>query len=100
MTLGEILRYVESRKRVRLAEAREQAARDYILADLIGESVSRCFSSSNKMREIYQAYPHLFDSEEIEEQRQSRQDELSALNFIQFAKHFNQQRVQTKEVAE
>lgn len=100
MTLAEIFRTVESKQRVRLAEAREQAARDYILADLMGESVSRCYSASNKMREIYEVYPHLFDSKEIQEERQSRQDELSALNFIQFAKHFNQQRVQTKEVAE
>ena len=45
-------------------EAQEKATYDYILADLIGKSVSRLYSSSNTMPDIAEVYPSLFDSKE------------------------------------
>lgn len=89
MTLAELIRLVESKKRVMIIEAKDKAKFDYILADLVGRSVARLYSSSHKMPTLAEAYPSLFDSEEIQEQAQARRDELSALRFKQFAQTFN-----------
>ena len=62
---------------------------DYILADLIGRSVSRIYGSSNKMPQLQEIYSSLFDSKAIEAQQQQRQDELSAIRFRQFANAYN-----------
>lgn len=89
MTVGEVQRAISSRNRVVRNEAREKASYDYILADMIGKSVSRIYSSSNKMPEISEIYPSLFDSKEVEEQRAVRKAELSALRFKQYADFHN-----------
>lgn len=89
MTLAEFDRYVESRKRVQEREAKEKATYDYILGDLIGRSIARVYHSSNKYPEIYDAYPNLFEKENIEEQREERKQELSAQRFMAFAESFN-----------
>ena len=80
MTLAELNRCLLSKRRAIENEERKRATYDYILADLIGRSVARVYSSSAKMPELAQAYPGLF-----KEQR----DELSALRFKQFAESFN-----------
>lgn len=85
MTIGELERAFASKVRMEKERAQQQAVSDYTLADLIGKSISRLYSSSAHMPEIYEAYPHLFNSEEIEEKRQERKDELSALRFKLFA---------------
>ena len=89
MTIAELIRELESKKRQQLERAKERASFDYILADLIGRSIARIHSSSNKLPTIAEAYPSLFASEEIEEQQQKKKDELSALRFKQFAASFN-----------
>ena len=89
MTLAEVIRAVESHNRRYRAQQREQAAQDYILADAIGRSISRIYSSSATMPQIYELYPTLFDSAEIQEQEQTKRDELSALRFKQFAQAHN-----------
>ena len=89
MTLAELERAVESKKRVIKRQAQEKAYFDYTLAELIGRSVSRIYNSSNRMPDIAEAYPTLFDVEEVKEQKQARQDELSALRFKQFANFHN-----------
>lgn len=89
MTLAEFDRFVSSKRRVQEREAKEKATYDYILADLMGRSLARVFNSSNTYPEIYDAYPALFDKEQIEEQRQERQNELSAQRFMAFAESFN-----------
>lgn len=71
------------------AQAQEKASFDYILADLIGKSVARIYSSSNSIPEISEVYPSLFDSKEIQEKRQAQKAELSALRFKLFAKSYN-----------
>lgn len=89
MTLAEVIRAVESRKRVLKAEAQEKACFDYTLADLIGRSISRIHSAANKMPPLYTMYPTLFDAEILQEQQQKKKDELSAMRFKQFATAFN-----------
>lgn len=89
MTLAELTRLLDSKKRVMKQKAQEKASFDYVLADLIGRSVSRIYNSSNKMPPIAEVYPTLFDAKEIEEQRSVKKAELSALRFKQFANAFN-----------
>jgi hypothetical protein len=89
MTLAEINRQIESYNRVYKLEQQEIATHNYILADLIGRSISRVYSSANHMPEIYEAYPTLFDSKETEEKRAEQKAELSALRFKQFAQAYN-----------
>lgn len=89
MTLAEFDRVVASRRRVQEREAKEKATYDYILGDLIGRSIARVFDSNNRYPEIYEAYPAFFDKEKIEEQRQEKQQELSAQRFMAFAESFN-----------
>ena len=89
MTIAELERAIDSKKRVQKAQAQEKASFDYILADLIGKSVSRLYSSSNEMPDIAQVYPSLFDSKEVEEIKAQKLDELSVARFKQFAHSFN-----------
>lgn len=96
MTIGEVERAIKSKRKLQKAKAQEQATYDYILAELIGRSVARIYNSSNKMPEIAEVYPNLFDSAEIEERKQAKKAELSALRFKQFANSYNQR---FKEVA-
>jgi hypothetical protein len=89
MTISELIRLVESRKRVMEIEAREKATYDYILAELIGRSIARVHSSANHYPTLAEAYPSLFSTEEEEEAIQTKKDELSALRFKQFAQAYN-----------
>jgi hypothetical protein len=89
MTLAELERAFDSRKRVLKAQAQERASYDYILADLIGRSIARVYSSANSMPDITSAYPSLFDNEEIKEKKVEKRNELSILRFKQFADSYN-----------
>lgn len=89
MTLAELIRAVDAKKKIMKREAQEKAANNYILADLIGRSVSRIYSSTATLPAISEVYPSLFDSQELEEQRKQKQMELSALRFKQFAQSHN-----------
>lgn len=89
MTLAELERLFNSKKRMQKERAQEKAYFDYTLANLIGISVARVYNKSNDMPPIEETYPSLFDAEEIQEQKQQKQDELSAIRFKQFADAFN-----------
>lgn len=89
MTIAELERAIESKKRVKKIQDQEKASFDYALADMIGRSIARIYSSTARMPELYEIYPSLFDSEDIQEQKQAQQDELSALRFKQFAQNYN-----------
>lgn len=89
MTLAELERAIEAAKRKHKREAQEKASSDYILAELIGRSVARIHSSSNKMPKIYEVYPHIFDKEAMEEEIQKQKDELSMMRFKQFMNFHN-----------
>lgn len=92
MTLAELEREIESKKRMYHQQAKEKASYDYILADLIGRSISRIHSSSNKMPSIAEVYPSLFVAEEIEEQQRAWEMEQSTIRFKQFAEAFNKRK--------
>lgn len=89
MTIGELNRAIASKQRAHKVAEQERASHNYILADLIGRSISRLYSSSGKMPEIYEAYPSLFDSKEVQRQKAERNAQLSALRFKQFAQFHN-----------
>lgn len=89
MTLAEVNRAVEVKRKVQKEELQVQASMDYILADLIGRSVARIRSSSAKLPTLADAYPTLFEKEEVEEKIQEKKDELYALRIKQFAQSFN-----------
>ena len=89
MTLAELERALASKKRIQKMKLQEKASFDYILADLIGRSVGRIYSSSTKLPEISEVYPSLFMSEELEEQKRAKKAELSILRFKQFAQSYN-----------
>ncbi len=89
MTIAELIRVVESKKRVLRLEAKQKAIFDYTLANLIGHSIARLHSSSKTLPSIAEAYPALFTVEEVEEEAQERKDQLSALRLKQFAQSFN-----------
>lgn len=89
MTLAELERLLASKRRLEKLKAQEKASFDYILADLIGRSISRVYNSSNKIPDISAVYPTLFDTKDIEEQKSIKKAELSALRFKQFADSFN-----------
>lgn len=85
MTIAELTRAINSKKRLQKEELRVKATFDYTLADLIGRSISRIHNSSNTMPEISSVYPSLFDTKEIEEKKQEKKDNLSVMRFRQFA---------------
>ena len=89
MTIAELTRAIDSKKRIQRLEAQERASSDYILADLIGRSIARLYSSSAHMPQISEVYPSLFTSGEIEEKVQEKKNELSVLRFKQFAQSYN-----------
>lgn len=97
MTLAEIVRYIESEKRKQLMKAKEKASFDYIQAELIGRSIARIYSSTSGYPAIEEVYPSLFDTQEIQQQKQEKKDELSVIRFKQFADSFNKR---FKEVGE
>lgn len=89
MTFAELNRAFNSKARAIKIQEQKQASFDYILADLIGRSISRIYNSSNKMPTIGEAYPTLFDKEEEQDKIQKRKDELSALRFKLFSQSYN-----------
>ena len=100
MTFAELNRAIMSHNRKEERKQKEfeanRAAYDYILADLIGRSVARLYSSTAHMPEVFEVYPKVFNDEKIKEQREQKEAELSALRFRMFADSFNKR---IKEVA-
>lgn len=100
MTIAELERYINSKKRTQRLDAQEKATYNYILADLIGRSISRLYSSAATMPEIGEVYPTLFDTREIQEQKQEKKNELSALRFKLFADSYNKRFEEAQKVNE
>lgn len=97
-TISELGRMFNSHKRREKERLKERAVFDYALADLVGKSVARIYNANNKMPDICEQYPQFFDSIVIQEKKQEREDELSALRFKLFAESFNK-RFNDKEAA-
>ena len=89
MTIAELERAIDSKKRQQKLKAQEKASFDYILADLIGRSIGRLYSSASNMPEISAVYPSIFDNKEIEKAKSAKRAEISAIRFKQFAQFHN-----------
>lgn len=89
MTFAELERLILSIRKREKQRLQEKASFDYMLADLVGRSVSRIYNSNSKFPVIQDAYPTLFDNAELEEKRAQKKAELSALRFRQFADSYN-----------
>ena len=89
MTLAEINRAIDAKRKREKEDLQTKASFEYVLADLIGRSIARIPSSSAKMPTLADAYPSLFDKEEVDERIQEKKDELAALRIKQFAQSFN-----------
>ena len=89
MTLAELNRAVDNKKKIQKEELQLKASMDYVLADLIGRSIARLHSSSAQMPSLADAYPSLFSKQEEQEKVQQKKEELYALRFKQFVKSFN-----------
>lgn len=85
MTKAEIERYLDGA----LWRMKAKAQFDYSLADLVGASIARLFDSGNQFPDIYQVYPHLFEEEVIEEEKQDVATTNSINNFLSFAMTHN-----------
>lgn len=90
MTIGELERYVDSRRRQEDYKLKERATMDYTLAMLIGKAVQGS-SEEHPFPDLYEVYPNLFfeEAKQKEEEQEALQAELSAIRFIQFAESFN-----------
>lgn len=91
MTIAELERAIESKQRMERMRLQELATFDYIHAELVGRSMARLYSSSATYPDITEAYPTIFNTQEIQEKKQEKIAELSALRFRQFANSFNKQ---------
>ena len=88
MTIGETKRAIESKRRVKKIEAQERATLDYIMADLIGRSVARIYSST-EFPKLEDVYPMYFEKEEIKQAEDEKRMQLSIDRFQAFAESFN-----------
>lgn len=102
MTISELGRAIASKTRIKETEAKERASFDYILAQLIMKGTNIAFAGKGDFPKFEDVYSALFtrdrdeNGQTIQEKRQNRKDELSALRFRQFAQSFNKR---FKEVA-
>lgn len=97
MTVAEIQRYMDGA----VWRIKSRAQFDYTLADLVGASVARVFSSDVKLPPIDEVYPYLFNQElEAVEPEQAKEEiamENSVNNFLKFARQHNA-KIKKKEV--
>ena len=92
MTLAEIQRYINSYNRQKKIELQIKAKFDYTLADLVGASVGRIHNKSVTFPTIEEAYPWLYNDEEIIAKREEQKTNISVQRFMQFASNFNKRR--------
>ncbi len=74
MTLGEVMRAIESYNRRKAAEDKERAAWDYRLAELVGASVSRLFGG--KYPPAHEAYPGILEQPRLGQDWRVAKDRL------------------------
>ena len=94
MTVVEINRYIEGAT----WRIKSQAQFDYMLANLIGVSVSRVVSSEASFPSIEMVYPTLFEAEAREKKEQEEKITTSTNRFLEFAMKHNARANKNKEV--
>ena len=98
MSIGEVVRFIQTQEKLRKIQSQEKASYDYILSNLIVKGISITLGSKENFPRIEEAYPGLFDDIK-EDQRakiEEKKMELSALRFKQFAQSYNNRK--NKEV--
>lgn len=86
MSYGEIIIYINAFNERKEIELKQTASNVYILADLIGSSVSRLFGKGNKMPEIKKVYPSLFQTKQDNEPEDWR---IMKEKLLDFTEHHN-----------
>lgn len=91
MTIGEVVRQIESNNRMEKLQAQEKASYDYILASLIVRGVSITLGSKDTFPPIEEVYSGLFTERILEQQEKAEENRitLSVLRFRQFAQSYN-----------
>lgn len=89
MTLGEVNRFIKSRLRVYERDMKQRAIDVYKLADLIGYSVGRIHNKNNTMPSLEDSFPHLFKTEEYQQQKEEQEIERFKAQLLQFANSHN-----------
>ena len=98
MTIAELDRALESKKRVIQEEQKHQAVFTYILADLIGYSVGRIHNKDNKFPSIEEVFPQLFDGQEKAEELEQKKIERFAAQLKQFSNSHNNKLKGVKQI--
>lgn len=75
MTYLEITTAIKAYNNKQKYEMQKKASMDYVLADLIGSSLSRLFSKDAKYPQIHDVYPHLFKEEKQKQEKQPQQQQ-------------------------
>lgn len=83
MSVDEIQRAIDAYNRRKKDELKEKANMDYLLANMIGISISRIYSKSARYPRIEEVYPNLFGQEAKQYDRQKLA--LSIERFKAFA---------------
>lgn len=87
MTYQEIVVYVKAVNEEKIEDMRVQARMIHTLGGLVGAA-----AWGDKYPEITEVFPGLFDTNEIEEERQEQEAMLERDKWLAFAESFNQKR--------
>ena len=88
-TLAEIERKLASIRKIQDRKNREKAYFIYSLSNLMTISMARLFNKEAKMPSLEECFPDFFDSEEIVQEKEEQQANISAIRFKMFADSFN-----------
>lgn len=101
MTVGEVVRQIESYNRTYIARQKEKATYDYIHASLIVKGVSITLGAKDSYPQIQEVYSSLFNDDTYTNVIEEKRNELTVLRFKQFAQSYNKayknKEVQPKE---
>ena len=91
LSLAEIRLRIESYERKKKIEKKEELANIFLLASQIGSWVNVLLNGGERPREVWEAYPELFEEERkaIEEERERQELELYKAKFMDFALRHN-----------
>jgi hypothetical protein len=88
-TLAEIERRLSSIKKIQDRNNKEKAYFIYSLSNLITISMARLYSKEATMPTLEECFPEFFNSEEIVQEKEEQQANISAIRFRMFADSFN-----------
>lgn len=90
LTYGEISQLIKVHNKKEKQRLQEQAAFNYSLANLIGLSVARLMDKNAKYPPIEEAYPNLFDPEQLKPKKQDWR--VAAERLRKYAEAHNKKR--------